>query len=129
MIRAEYPRPNFRRSRWMTLNGEWEFGTGTRPSFDRQIVVPFCPESELSGLHELPRDVVWYRRRFDAPAAHPPVLHLGAVDYRATTWVNDVQGARHAGGDVPFNADIPEMARGRDNHLGLRPEDPLADPT
>src|SRR5438876_8185361 len=129
MIRAEYPRPNFRRSRWMTLNGEWEFGTGTRPSFDRQIVVPFCPESELSGLHELPRDVVWYRRRFDAPAADRLVLHFGAVDYRATIWVNDVEVARHEGGHVPFTADITEMSRARDNQLVVRAEDPLTDKT
>src|SRR5207249_1546472 len=129
MIRAEYPRPNFRRSRWMTLNGEWEFGTGTRPSFDRQIVVPFCPESKLSGLHELPRDVVWYRRRFDAPAADRLVLHFGAVDYRATIWVNDVEVARHEGGHVPFTADITEMSRARDNQLVVRAEDPLTDKT
>src|SRR5437870_6464670 len=127
MIRAEYPRPNFRRSRWMTLNGEWEFGTGTRPSFDRQIVVPFCPESELSGLHELPRDVVWYRRRFDAPAADRLVLHFGAVDYRATIWVNDVEVARHEGGHVPFTADITEVSRARDNQLVVRADDPLTD--
>ena len=113
----------------MTLNGEWEFGTGTRPSFDRQIVVPFCPESELSGLHELPRDVVWYRRRFDAPAADRLVLHFGAVDYRATIWVNDVEVARHEGGHVPFTADITEMSRARDNQLVVRAEDPLTDKT
>src|SRR5437879_5434193 len=129
MIRAEYPRPNFRRSRWMTLNGEWEFGTGTRPSFDRQIVVPFCPESELSGLHELPGDVVWYRRRFDAPAADRLVLHFGAVDYRTTIWVNDVEVARHEGGHVPFTADITDMSRARDNQLVVRAEDPLTDKT
>ncbi len=66
--RPEYPRPNLRRSRWSNLNGEWEFGTGEKASFDRRIIVPFCPESELSGIAELPGDVVWYRRRFDAPA-------------------------------------------------------------
>src|SRR3989441_11139958 len=115
MIRAEYPRPNFRRSRWMTLNGEWEFGTGTRPSFDRRLVVLFCPESELSGLHELPGDVVWYRRRFDAPAADGLVLDCGAVDCRATIWVNDVEVARQEGGHVPFTADVTEMSRARDN--------------
>ena len=113
----------------MTLNGEWEFGTGTRPSFDRQIVVPFCPESELSGLHELSGDVVWYRRRFDAPAADRLVLHFGAVDYRTTIWVNDVEVARHEGGHVPFTADITEMSRARDNQLVVRAEDPLTDKT
>ncbi len=113
----------------MTLNGEWEFGAGAEPSFDRQIVVPFCAESELSGVHELPGDVVWYRRRFDAPAADRLLLHFGAVDYRATVWVNDVEVARHEGGHVPFTADITDMSRARDNHLVVRAEDPLTDKT
>ncbi len=52
--RPEYPRPTFRRSHWVNLNGEWEFGAGVRPVFDRRIVVPFCPESELSGIGGLP---------------------------------------------------------------------------
>src|SRR5947207_13550756 len=129
MNRADDPRPNFRRSRWMTLNGEWQFGAGIEPSFDRRIVVPFCAESELSGVHELPGDVVWYRRRFDAPAADRLLLHFGAVDYRATVWVNDVEVARHEGGHGPFTADITEMSRARDNQLVVRAEDPLTDKT
>ena len=96
--RPEYPRPNLRRPRWLDLNGEWEFGAGAQPSFERRILVPFCPESELSGIGEVPGDVVWYRRRFDAPESERLVLHFGAVDYRATVWVNDVEVARHGPG-------------------------------
>jgi len=48
--RPEYPRPAFRRSEWINLNGEWEFATGHTPHYDRTILVPFCPESKLSGI-------------------------------------------------------------------------------
>ena len=127
--RPEYPRPNLRRSEWKSLNGEWEFGAGETPRFDRRIVVPFCAESELSGIAELPGDVVWYRRRFDAPETECLRLHFGAVDYRATVWVNDVEVASHEGGHVPFSADITRVSRARDNIVVVRAEDPLTDKT
>ena len=117
------------REGWVSLNGEWEFGVGPTQRFDRGILVPFCPESTLSGLGELPQDVVWYRRRFDAPDAESLLLHFGAVDYRATVWVNDVEVARHAGGHAPFSADITHAVRPGDNTVVIRADDLLADKT
>src|SRR5439155_1748635 len=113
--RPEYPRPALRRAEWQSLNGEWEFGAGDEPVFDRRIVVPFCPESELSGIGRRAGDVVWYRRWFDAPEAERLHLHFGAVDYRATVWVNDVEVARHEGGHSPFTADVTAAARTGEN--------------
>ena len=127
--RPEYPRPRLRRPDWINLNGEWEFGAGSRPAFDRHIVVPFCAESQLSGIGEIPGDVVWYRRRFDAPKAERLALHFGAVDYRATVWVNDRELARHEGGHTPFSVEVTEALRARDNVLVVRAEDPLEDKT
>jgi beta-galactosidase/beta-glucuronidase len=102
---------------------------GATPGFERRILVPFCPQAELSAIGELPSDVVWYRRRFDAPESECLVLHFGAVDYRATVWVNDVEVARHEGGHTPFSADITSVARARDNVVVVRAEDPLSDKT
>jgi len=127
--RPEYPRPNLRRPAWLNLNGEWEFGTGEEPGFEHRIVVPFCPQSELSGIGKLPGDVVWYRRTFDAPESELLVLHFGAVDYRATVWVNDVEVARHEGGHTPFSADITSVSRRRGNVVVVRAEDPMSDKT
>jgi len=127
--RPEYPRPRLRRRDWVSLNGEWEFGAGEKQVFDRRILVPFCPESRLSGIGELPGDTVWYRTRFNAPAGERMVLHFGAVDYRATVWVNDVEVARHEGGHTPFSADVTSTLRGRDNVLVVRADDPLTDKT
>src|SRR5450756_1387410 len=127
-LSMDYPRPNFRRSRWISLDGEWEFGAGASETFDRKILVPFCPQSSLSGIGDpTPGDVVWYRRRFDAPEAERLVLHFGAVDYRATVWVNGEEVARHEGGHTPFSADISRLAGRPDNVLVVRAEDPLAD--
>ncbi len=127
--RPEYPRPNLRRADWLSLDGEWELGVGDRPAFERRINVPFCPESELSGIGERVGDVLWYRRTFDAPAAERLHLHLGAVDYRATVWVNDVEVARHEGGHSPFTADITGAIQARNNVLVVRAEDSLTDKT
>ena len=59
--RAEYPRPQFVRSDWQCLNGEWTFcydlaqnGVGRNfqdsTGFSKRITVPFCIESPLSGI-------------------------------------------------------------------------------
>jgi beta-galactosidase/beta-glucuronidase len=107
MPRPEYPRPQFRREDWTNLNGTWSFAfddageglakgwqgvtpedlrSGSSP-FDREIVVPFCYQSRLSGIGETDfHDVVWYVRTIEyAPADNERLLlHFGAVDYRAT---------------------------------------------
>lgn len=125
----DYPRPRLRRAAWSSLDGEWEFGAGPNPTFDRRINVPFCPESKLSGIGERAGDVLWYRRRFDPPAGERVILHFGAVDYWARVWVNDVEVARHEGGHSPFGADITEALRSRDNVVVVRAEDSLTDKT
>ena len=89
--------------------------------------MPFAPQAPLSGVAWKPADVLWYRRRFDAPSAPRLLLHLGAVDYRATVWVNGEEVARHEGGHTPFSADLTGRVRDRDNELVVRAEDPLAD--
>ncbi|MFM8218858.1 MAG: glycoside hydrolase family 2, partial [Planctomycetaceae bacterium] len=73
----EYPRPQQVRSRWLNLNGHWDYAlqpraeTALRPErFDGQILVPFPVESHLSGVR---RSVgadqrVLYHRRFEFPA-------------------------------------------------------------
>ncbi|HEX3509261.1 MAG TPA: glycoside hydrolase family 2, partial [Candidatus Dormibacteraeota bacterium] len=128
--RPEYPRPSFRRRDWVNLNGDWDFGADESRNFDRRILVPFSPQSQLSGIGErVPGDVLWYRHRFDAPDSKRLLLHFGAVDYRATVWVNGEEVAAHEGGHTPFSADISRFAGRHDNVLVVRAEDPFADLT
>lgn len=70
-----------------------------------------------------------YRSRFAAPEAERLVLRFGAVDYRATVWVNGEEVARHEGGHTPFTADITAVARGDNNVIVVKAEDPLTDKT
>ena len=118
-----YPRPQLERSNWSSLNGRWAFaldpeGRWREPSdvvFDREITVPFSPETPASRVVE--KDfflACWYRRTFDAPALKPGerlLLHFGAVDYQATVWVNGVRLGEHEGGYTPFTIDVTDVLR------------------
>jgi beta-galactosidase/beta-glucuronidase len=112
----------------VNLNGEWDFGAGPMRRFDRRIVVPFAPQSALSGTGNWEEaDVVWYRRRFDVARAPALLLHFGAVDHRATIWVNGEEVARHEGGHTPFSVDIAAVVREHDNELIVRADDRVGD--
>ncbi|SEF37050.1 hypothetical protein SAMN05421837_112161 [Amycolatopsis pretoriensis] len=85
----EYPRPQLTRPRWLNLNGVWEYAgrpsspDEPRPSgYAERILVPFPPESALSGIGR--RDeVLWYRRLVEIPPDWRDqriLLHFGAVD-------------------------------------------------
>ncbi len=81
--------------------------------FDRQIEVPFPPGSKLSGVHESGfHPVVWYRRDFSLDESlrrDRLLLHFGAVDYKATVWVNGRMACQHEGGHTPFSAEIGHL--------------------
>ena len=125
-----HPRPQLTRERWTDLCGVWRFafddedvgragGWIERPTaFDREIDVPFPPESRASGLGETGyHPIVWYRRTFRlgaGEAADRLLLHFGAVDYRAEVWVNGRFVVRHEGGHTPFSADVSDVL-GRDD--------------
>src|SRR5207247_9649976 len=94
------------------------------------ITVPLSPQPGPSGGGQTALGgVVWDRRTFAAPPAERLLLHLGAVDYRATVWVNGEEVAAHEGGHTPFTADISRVARDTDNEIVVRVEDPLDDRT
>jgi beta-galactosidase/beta-glucuronidase len=133
--RPEFPRPDFERSLWMSLNGEWEFdfddgdrgereGWGSSGHFQRAILVPFCYQSEASGIGDATaHEVVWYRRSFSLPESfreRRAILKFGAVDYEAKVWINGVFVGQHRGGNTPFSFDIAPYAREADNNLVLR---------
>ncbi|MBE3577940.1 MAG: glycoside hydrolase family 2 [Limnochordales bacterium] len=127
--RPEYPRPDFVRTEWLNLNGEWEFAFDdenrglaerwyaptTSPSvFPLRIQVPFAYQTPLSGIGDRSfHDVIWYRRRVEIPRepawqGKRILLHFGAVDYAATVWVNGQLVTHHEGGHTPFSADITD---------------------
>ncbi|CAM3883708.1 sugar-binding domain-containing protein [Cohnella lubricantis] len=141
VLRSEYPRPQFHRQDWLSLNGEWEFtyddaanGEDERwyladasAPFTRTIEVPFTFQSKLSGIDDPAfHDVVWYRRSFEIPEPWQGkriVLRFGAVDYLAKVWVNGQLVAVHEGGHTPFHADITSALAQGSNTVVLRAED------
>ncbi len=132
MCRPEYPRPDLVRNQWLNLNGRWEFeldpglsgierGLPGADKLASAIVVPFCPESVLSEVHNTDfMQGVWYRRTFRVPenwAQMRIILRFEAVDYFTRAWVNGIEVGRHRGGYTPFGFDITEALTRGDNVL------------
>ncbi|MDF2889265.1 MAG: glycoside hydrolase family 2 [Lacrimispora sp.] len=110
MINENVPRPDFKREEWIDLNGEWDFSFD-EPIFDKKINVPFCYQSEMSGICDADvHHVVWYRKEFDVKKSRlidkSLLLKFGAVDYEAEVYINHIYAAGHRGGHTPFEADI-----------------------
>ena len=142
--RPEHPRPQFVRADWRSLNGEWQFEIDQRDRGREQglverelrgrIMVPFCPEAPLSGVHHTDfMAAVWYRRTVTIPPewdGRRVLLHFQAVDYDATVWVDGVEVGRHRGGFTPFTCELPGVrggqpvtivVRARDDHRAAQP--------
>ncbi len=113
----EYPRPQMARDPWLCLNGLWDYAfriSGSIPDhYDGKIVVPFSPETELSGVRRaLKKDeILWYHREVELPESFDNkrvLLHFDAVDQEAAVWVNGIHVAGHEGGYLPFETDITD---------------------
>ena len=141
--RPEHPRPDMMRADWQSLNGPWDFEFDDQDlgiherwyaperKFSKKITVPYCFQSQLSGIADTGfHDVVWYRRAIEIPrawASRRVHLHFGAVDYEATVWVNGVEAGRHRGGHVGFTLDITDYLKPAGNVVVLRAWDPSTD--
>ena len=129
-VLQEYPRPQMRRENYAILNGLWDYKITTedRPpkNWDGQILVPFSPEAELSGVNRtlLPGQYLWYRRRLRMQAApgERVLLHFGAVDQIATIYLNGKPVGGHTGGYTAFTLDLTEELTG-DDELMVRVRD------
>ena len=112
-----YPRPQLRRENWLNLNGSWDFAVSPSASFpgsyQEKIVVPFPPESLLSGIHrQIPEGhFMFYRRTFSLPEGFERgrvLLHIGGADQRAEVWLNGVSIGGHTGGYEHFSFDVTD---------------------
>ena len=142
--RPEHPNPQFQRRDWMNLNGKWSFKIDKSKSglakkyyqpqtkFDRTINVPFCPESVLSGIEYKDfMDAVWYSREFTIPEKYSglrAILHFGAVDYKATVYINGKEVGTHKGGYISFEFDITDYITDGKNVLTVYAEDDTRNP-
>ncbi len=136
--RPEHPNPQFERKNWRNLNGIWEFevdksnwgaerGFIEQEHFSQTILVPFCPESPLSGVGITDfMEAVWYKRRFELSEAEQSgsvLLHFGAADYECTAYVNGQEAGTHRGGYASFAFDITAAVRTGENTVTVRAVD------
>lgn len=143
LIRNEYPRPQFRREYWQSLNGEWEFEfddkkegqkrglqNGNIP-LNTKINVPFSYQYEASGIGDTTQhDLVWYRRKFVISKENKnknALLCFNAVDYKADVWVNSYHVITHEGGFSPFSVDITDYLKNDENTIVVCCYDSLDD--
>lgn len=130
--RPEHPRPQFLRESWQNLNGEWEFYRDFSASgrerkiyedetFPETITVPFCPESQLSGIgfkDFMPS--VWYGKNINIVKEQLDgrvLLHFGACDYQTFVYVNAKEVGSHIGGYASFEFDITDFLHEGNNRL------------
>ena len=126
-----YPRPQLKRDSYLNLNGPWDFAAGkVKPeTFERTILVPFCPESMLSGIQEhfTEGTPLWYRRKVVLPEGFNRgrvILHIGAADQQAQVWVNGRKMGTHEGGYDAFSFDITDALQ-EENEILIRCTDDL----
>ena len=125
-----YPRPQLRRRNYVNLNGQWGFSVSEDPqlptNYDRSILVPFCPESKLSGIgeHFSEGSYLFYRKQFSRPEGQRVLLHIGAADQELTCYVNQKEVGSHFGGYEAMTFDITDELQA-ENEIILRCKDDL----
>ena len=128
-----YPRPQMKRDSYINLNGTWDFTVGEEypETYDRRILVPFCPESMLSGVkeHFAEGTGLWYRRNIRLPEnfnVGRVLLHIGAADQKADVYINGNHAGHHEGGYEAFSFDITPYLQ-EENELVICCRDDLND--
>ena len=138
VYRTEHPDPQWEREGYINLNGEWDFDFYTENTpeiieslktapLTKKITVPFCPESELSGIGF--KDfisVAVYKRNINITAEQLEnniFLHFGAVDFKTTVLVNGAQVGIHIGGYSSFEFNIAPFLKTGENEILVIAED------
>lgn len=137
--RNEYPRPDFVRKNWQSLNGAWEFAfddsdighsSHWEEGFEnpRTINVPFAFQTELSGIHDtLFHDRMWYRRTFDDPRSDKSqrlLVRFEGVDWFCEVYLNGKLLGTHEGSSGRFAFDCTDLLREKENSLVVYCLDP-----
>lgn len=141
--RNEHPNPNFKRADYMILNGQWDFEFDFGKSgeargfqspdaeFSDKITVPFCPESELSGIgYKDFMAAVWYKRTVNLTKEQlsgKAFLVFGAVDFHAKVFVNGNPAGEHFGGYISFRIDATKFLKEGENTITVYAEDDTRD--
>ena len=113
----EYPRPQFVRSDWQNLNGEWDFAFGNEVTendavsgnLPRKINVPFTYETKLSGIEDTAQyHIVWYSRRITGKQGKRTIINFEGADYDTEVYVNSELVGKHRGAYSRFSFDVTD---------------------
>ena len=134
-----HPRPDFERTNWQCLDGEWDFrlfpegkeaeesafsqNVADSTAYDSRIVVPFSWVSPLSGIGQNVPGVGWYHTTAAFHSEERVFLCFGAIDYLADIYVNGMLVAHHQGGYTQIEADVTEVWHEGENDIVVRAED------
>lgn len=140
----KYPRPQFKRSDYVLLNGTWDFQfddnrVGLKEKwyinkkFNKKIEVPYVFESKLSGINDRSQHpYIWYKRQIEIPKAWVNkriIINFMAVDYESTLYVNGQMVGKHIGGNTSFSFDITDYLNYNDDEIVLYVVDNPVDQT
>ncbi|MGN0532010.1 MAG: glycoside hydrolase family 2 protein [Eubacterium sp.] len=129
---SEYPRPQFVRDSYMSLNGQWQLAFASEPNleqkYDYTITVPFSPECPLSGVSRALEhgEYLIYRRVFfidDSFNRGRIFINFGAVDQIATVYINNRPVGTHHGGYTPFSFEITQFVKTGENIINVVVQD------
>lgn len=129
---SEYPRPQFVRNSYINLNGKWkcEFSKSKKlpNEFNTDIIVPFSPETPLSGVGRVlsPDEYLHYEKKFELPENFNKgriFIHFGAVDQIATVYLNGTEIGTHKGGYTPFTFELTDYIKQDENVLNVTVKD------
>jgi len=133
-VQAEYPRPQLVRSKWVNLNGLWEYAITDKTidlpdNYTGSILVPYPIESALSGVKKAlrPEQLLWYKRSITKPTIKGNerlLLHFDAVDFEATIFLNKKELGNHRGGYQHFTLDVTDAMQTGKNELIVKVWDP-----
>lgn len=141
-MRNEYPRPDFKGESFYSLNGQWDFdfddsNVGLKQhwflnhTYSKKIEVPFCFQSELSGIHDTSfHDYMWYHRTFTKPEMKEDerlLIHFEGVDYLAVAYINGLKADSHIGSNGGFTIDATDYLKDDENDLVVYCYDPSTD--
>ena len=124
-VLQEYPRPQLKRESYYNLNGYWVYaildGKEEPKEYEGSILVPFSPESALSGVNRqlLPGQTLWYQKQVALPEGFLQerlLLHFGAVDQSCEVFLDGIRVGGHEGGYLPFTLDVTDAMQDGSMH-------------
>ena len=135
-----YPRPQFVRDSWLSLNGKWKFvfddeNVEEEKQFfnkfpnSNEILVPFTYETKMSGINdETVHENIWYSNdiNINVEKNKSIILHFEGSDFVTKLWINGNYVGMNIGGYHRFSFDITKFIVNGKNNFTIKVEDSLS---